>query len=120
VARGHSAAPTADGQQVLQRLFGPEQAGQANLARFELKAFDEVYDRLTVLPDGPERKALFAEAKRLMVAMGALPDARCTASDADLVAQPWVWWATAARCSGTTGGTRSTCCPTPTPEPRAD
>jgi hypothetical protein len=29
---------------------------------------DELFDRLGVLPDGPEREALFLQAKKLMVA----------------------------------------------------
>ncbi len=62
-----SLAAATDGQQSLQRLYGP-QSGQGNLARFKLPAFDAVYDQLTVLPDGPEREKLFEQAKRLSVA----------------------------------------------------
>jgi ABC-type transport system substrate-binding protein len=80
-------ATASDGQQVLQRLFGPEK-GQANIARFELKAFDEVFNRLTVLEDGPERNALFAQAKRLMVAWA--PYRAHVHPYADVVAQPWL------------------------------
>jgi ABC-type transport system substrate-binding protein len=60
-------ASTTDGQDSLRRLYGPE-AGQGNLARFKLQAFDELFDRLTPLPDGPEREALFDKAKRLAIA----------------------------------------------------
>jgi ABC-type transport system substrate-binding protein len=60
-------ATTTDGQDSLRRLYGPE-AGQGNLARFKLRAFDELFDRLTPLPDGPEREALFDKAKRLAIA----------------------------------------------------
>ena len=62
-----SSAAAPDGQGALQRLHGPQSGGQ-NLARFRLPAFDAVYDRLSALPDGPEREALFHEAKRLTVA----------------------------------------------------
>jgi ABC-type transport system substrate-binding protein len=62
-----SAATRPDGQQALQRLYGPE-AGNGNLARFRLAAFDREFEQLTVLPDGPEREALFEQAKRLAVA----------------------------------------------------
>ena len=48
-------------------LAGP-QVGQLNLARFRLPAFDAVYERLTLLPDGPEREAAFLQAKRLAAA----------------------------------------------------
>ena len=80
-------ATVSDGQQVLQRLYGPEK-GQGNIARFQLKAFDEVFDRLTVLPDGPEREQLFKQAKRLMVAWA--PYRAHLHVYADIVAQPWL------------------------------
>jgi ABC-type transport system substrate-binding protein len=63
----NSLASQPDGQIELERLFGPAAGGQ-NLARFRLDAFDELYRRMLVLPDGPEREALFLEAKRLLVA----------------------------------------------------
>ncbi|MDE2146375.1 MAG: bicyclomycin resistance protein [Burkholderiales bacterium] len=63
---GYSAA-SGDGQDALTLYYGP-QAGQGNLARFEWPVFDKLYDRLQVLPDGPERNALFDEAKRIAVA----------------------------------------------------
>ncbi len=56
-----------NGQGTLEYLYGPS-AGNFNLARFRSKDFDAVYDRLLVLPDGPERDALFLEAKRIAVA----------------------------------------------------
>ena len=61
-----SAATQLDGQGALQRLYGP--AGGANLARFKNAEFDALYDRMSVLPDGPERDALFLHAKRMAVA----------------------------------------------------
>ncbi len=42
--------------------------GQANHARFALPAFDRIYAQQRQLPDGPERAALFHEAKRLFAA----------------------------------------------------
>ena len=62
-----SSASGGDGQGMLTRYYGP-QAGNQNLSRFKLKAFDEIHDKLTVLPDGPERLALFDQAKKLAVA----------------------------------------------------
>jgi ABC-type transport system substrate-binding protein len=56
-----------DGQSSLYRLHGPQAGGQ-NLARFKLAAFDEIYARMEVLPDGPEREALFKQAKTIGVA----------------------------------------------------
>lgn len=60
-------ASSPDGQDVLQRLYGPMAGGQ-NLARFRLPAFDALYARLSALPDGPEREALFQQARLLSVA----------------------------------------------------
>ena len=62
-----SAAASTDGQSALFRLHGPQAGGQ-NLARFNLPAFDALYDRMSVLPDGPEREALFLEAKKIATA----------------------------------------------------
>jgi ABC-type transport system substrate-binding protein len=62
-----SSAASPDGGPALGRLYGPE-IGSGNLARFKLPAFDRIYERLRTLPDGPERLALFREAKRLAAA----------------------------------------------------
>jgi ABC-type transport system substrate-binding protein len=83
---GTSASVT-DGQEVLQRLYGP-QAGLGNLARFRLKAFDEVYERMSPLPDGPERQALFDRAKRLSVAYA--PYKVLLHQYADTLVHPWL------------------------------
>jgi ABC-type transport system substrate-binding protein len=63
---GGSAA-TLDGLESLQRFYTP-QIGEQNMARFSLPAFDAIYERLAHMPDGPEREALFATAKRLTTA----------------------------------------------------
>ena len=47
--------------------YGPNKAS-ANDARFELKAYDRLYERQRVLPDGPERLTAMHEATRLLVA----------------------------------------------------
>ena len=65
-ALGSSAAGT-DGQSALYRLHGPQAGGQ-NLARFKWPAFDALYDQMSQLPDGPEREALFLQAKKIAVA----------------------------------------------------
>lgn len=62
-----SSATSGDGQDMLRRYHG-KQKGQQNLSRFGLPAFDAVFDRLAALPDGPERDALFDQAKRIAVA----------------------------------------------------
>ena len=65
-ALGGSAAGS-DGQGALARYHSKMIGGQ-NMARFESAAFDKLYDRMSVIPDGPEREALFNEAKRIAVA----------------------------------------------------
>ncbi len=62
-----SSASGGDGQGMITRYFGP-QSGNQNIARFRLPAMDAIHERMTVLPDGPERTALFDQAKRLAVA----------------------------------------------------
>ena len=56
-----------DADTFLALAYGPNK-GQANHARFDLKAFDELYERQRVLPDGPERQALLDQAKKMMIA----------------------------------------------------
>jgi len=62
-----STAGDPDGQPLLEYMYGPS-AGQRNLARFKLPAFDDIYRRMLDLPDGPERQALFRKASELVVA----------------------------------------------------
>jgi ABC-type transport system substrate-binding protein len=42
--------------------------GKGNLARFRNAEFDALFNRLSVLPDGPEREALFERATKYLVA----------------------------------------------------
>ena len=56
-----------DGDFLLGMAYGPN-AGQSNDARFKLAAFDRLYERQRLLPDGPERLALMHQATRLMLA----------------------------------------------------
>ena len=56
-----------DGQGMITRYYGP-QAGNQNFPRFKHPRMDAIHDRLTVLPDGPERQALFAEARKIAIA----------------------------------------------------
>ncbi len=60
-------APNPDGDFYLGLAYGPN-ADQSNDARFSLAAFDRLYERQRVLPDGPERLALMQQAHRLMLA----------------------------------------------------
>jgi ABC-type transport system substrate-binding protein len=62
-----SSASTPDGQDLLALMHG-EQIGGQNMARFNRPEFDRIYERLSALPDGPEREALFLQAKRIATA----------------------------------------------------
>ena len=67
VWRVGSSAAAPDGQPALDRMASGHVGGQ-NLARFRNAQFDAIYNRMRVLPDGPERLELFTEAKRIAVA----------------------------------------------------
>jgi len=56
-----------DGQDTLAR-FHTSRIGSYNYARFSLPVFDALLDRMSHLPNGPERLGLLAEAARLATA----------------------------------------------------
>ncbi|XHS79404.1 ABC transporter substrate-binding protein [Burkholderiaceae bacterium UC74_6] len=56
-----------DGQDALAR-FQTSRIGSYNYARFSLPIFDRLMERLSLLPNGPEREALLAEATRIATA----------------------------------------------------
>ena len=60
-------ATSPDGGFFLGIAYGPN-ASEANDPRFALPAFDRVFERQLVLPDGPEREAEMRRAKDLLVA----------------------------------------------------
>ena len=62
-----STASEPDAQGSLEFMYSPS-IGSANLARFKLPAFDALYSRIKLLPDSPERAALFVEASNLVTA----------------------------------------------------
>ncbi|HEX8374429.1 MAG TPA: ABC transporter substrate-binding protein, partial [Geminicoccaceae bacterium] len=62
---GWSGGP--DGGDFLVLGHGPAK-GAANHARFDLPAFNRLYDLQKQMPDGPERLAVMTEAKELMIA----------------------------------------------------
>jgi ABC-type transport system substrate-binding protein len=55
-----------DSDTFLAMAYGPNKGG-ANHARFNLPAFNKLYEKQRQLPDGPERAALVREASRLIV-----------------------------------------------------
>jgi len=56
-----------DGDTFLALGYGPNKGG-ANHSRFNLPAFNALYEKQRVMPDGPERLAVMKEAQNLMVA----------------------------------------------------
>jgi ABC-type transport system substrate-binding protein len=76
-----------DGAYFLDLLYGPNK-GQANHARFDLPAFNALYERQRVMPDGPEREAVMREAKLLAVAY--MPYKVTGHRYATDMMQPWV------------------------------
>lgn len=60
-------ATSPDGGFFLGIAYGPN-ASEANDPRFALPAFDRLFERQRVLPDGPERDAVMRQAKNLLVA----------------------------------------------------
>jgi ABC-type transport system substrate-binding protein len=60
-------AASPDGGFFLSIGYGPH-AGESNDPRFMLPAFDRLFERQRVLPDGPDREALMRQAKNLLVA----------------------------------------------------
>jgi ABC-type transport system substrate-binding protein len=61
------APSTPDAEDFLTLAYGPSK-GQSNHARFDLPAYNALFDRLHTLPDGPERQAAVLQAEKLLVA----------------------------------------------------
>ena len=60
-------ADNPDGETFLGLGYGPNKGG-ANHARFDLPAFNALFNKQSMLPDGPERERVMREASKLMVA----------------------------------------------------
>jgi ABC-type transport system substrate-binding protein len=60
-------ADAPDGQGALARYYSKAIGGD-NMARFRMPAFDAIYEKMQGLPDGPERAALFSQAKKIALA----------------------------------------------------
>jgi ABC-type transport system substrate-binding protein len=82
---GSAADP--DGQGSLQRFDSTQWGGQ-NMARFKNERMDEIYRRLGALPDGPERLALFQEAK--MIGAAFMPYKATVHAMSTDIWHPWV------------------------------
>ena len=80
-------AESSDGGDALSSMYGP-QAGNQNYARFRNAEFDKLYERTRVLPNGPERDALFLQAKRIETAY--MPMKTQVHRIVNDIAEPWV------------------------------
>ncbi|RQO60656.1 bicyclomycin resistance protein [Paucibacter sp. KBW04] len=80
-------ADSPDGLETLQYMYGP-QAGNQNISRFRLKEFDDLYERMLVMPDGPEREALLLQAKRIQAAY--MPIKTHVHRIRNDISQPWL------------------------------
>jgi ABC-type transport system substrate-binding protein len=80
-------ASTPDSGPVLARGYG-KSWGQDNLARFRNAKFDELYERQSFMPNGPERDAVIREAVKIMVAY--MPYKFRTHRIGIDLTQPWV------------------------------
>jgi ABC-type transport system substrate-binding protein len=61
---GSASSPDADTW--LTSLYGPNEEG--NLAKFQLKEYDRLYEKARVLPDSPERTKLYQQMTKLVIA----------------------------------------------------
>jgi len=55
-----------DAQNILQLLYGPNKAPGVNRANFDHPEFDALYDQAAVLPDSPERTAIYEQMTRIV------------------------------------------------------
>ena len=55
-----------DGENFFQLLYGPNR-GSANRARFDLPAFDRLYEQARQLPDSPARNAIYRDMNQLVL-----------------------------------------------------
>jgi oligopeptide transport system substrate-binding protein len=76
-----------DAENFMQLLYGPN-VGQENHARFNLPAFDKLYEAARLLPDSPERTKLFNRMTDLIVAYA--PWRLMEHRIEDHLLQPWI------------------------------
>lgn len=62
-----SSASSPDSGNALQMAYS-KQAGEQNLSRFKNKQFDALYEKQSLMPDGPERAAVIVDATRIIAA----------------------------------------------------
>lgn len=80
-------ATESDPDTFMQLGYGPAK-GENNLARFDMAAYNALYNKQKTLPDGPERLAVMAQARKIMLAY--LPYKAHTHRILTDLAHPWV------------------------------
>ncbi|MCW7538499.1 ABC transporter substrate-binding protein [Aquabacterium sp. A7-Y] len=80
-------ATVPDGEDFLASGYGPNK-GSGNHARFDLPAFNRLFEQQMVLPDGEQRLALMDQAKKLLIAY--MPYKVHVHRIATDLAHPWV------------------------------
>ena len=80
-------ATAPDGDTFLSLGYGKSK-GQSNKSRFDLPAYNKVFELQRTLPDGPERQAVMDQAQRLLVAY--MPQKLHVHRIWTDLAQPWV------------------------------
>lgn len=83
---GYSATAP-DGDDFLSLGYGPNK-GSGNHARFDLLAFNKLYEAQTGMPDTPERLALMTQAKKMLIAY--MPYKVHTHRIGTTLTHPWV------------------------------
>ncbi len=76
-----------DAENFMQLLYGPN-AGQANESRFNLPAFNRLYEQARLLPDSPERTQIFDRMTDILIAYAPFKLTHHLLEDH--VIQPWV------------------------------
>ncbi|MEP6997831.1 MAG: ABC transporter substrate-binding protein [Betaproteobacteria bacterium] len=80
-------SPTPEGIGFFDLLYGPNAGGQ-NLARFRLPEFDALHTRARLMPDGPERLAIFRRLSELVMAYA--PWELSVYRRETILVQPWL------------------------------
>jgi ABC-type transport system substrate-binding protein len=76
-----------DGENFYQLLYGPN-CGSSNDGCFQLKEFDELYDRIATMPPGPERMEVFNRMARIVTVYA--PWKLLSHRKRNQLVQPWV------------------------------
>jgi ABC-type transport system substrate-binding protein len=82
-----STADSPDADESLVLGYGPNR-GDGNFSRFDLPAFDALYDKVHTLPDGPERTAAILAAQKLLLAY--MPMKANVHRVRAMISQPWL------------------------------